>query len=528
MTALAGTRTIGTVARRTSWRPWAGWVLGLSAALGGTTLAIHRSYDTAAKIHAYAAALGSGDALVAVNGRVAGIDSLGGVVANEFGFVAAFALPLMGISLVARVTRREEDAGRLDLLLAGRAGRAAPVATAAVVVLLAALATCLVFTGCLVAVGVPVAASALYAASLGALALCFAGVAALAAQGVGSARAVYAVGLATLAAAYLVRGLGDALHLWVTWLSPLGWAEEVRAFGDRRWWPLVVPVVVAAAAFGTALVAATRRDVGSSLVPRRRLPVTAGPALRRPAGLALRLARASTAGWALGAVLVGGVFGALTRQAAQALAGNDAVRRGLGSPTASGADLLVHLDLLLLTLLTGAFALQWVGSMRDEETGQRLEVTLSGATSRTGWLGGQLAALLGALALVGVAGASALALATAWSLHDAGQVARVAGSAAAYLLVVVVLAAAAVALFGAAPRLLPLGWAWFVLTAVVALLGSALHLPRWVAALAPTDHVGTLPGGAVDGPGLAVLAVAAVVLTSIGVVRLRTRDVPHP
>ena len=82
-------------------------MLGLSAALAGTTVAIHRSYDTAAKIHAYAAALGTGDALVAVNGRVAGIDSLGGVIANEFGFVAAFALPLMGISLVARVTRRD-------------------------------------------------------------------------------------------------------------------------------------------------------------------------------------------------------------------------------------------------------------------------------------------------------------------------------------------------------------------------------------------------------------------------------------
>ena len=66
MTALAGAHTIGTVAWRTSWRPWARWVLGLSAALAGTTVAVHRSYDTAAKIHAYAAALGTGDALVAV------------------------------------------------------------------------------------------------------------------------------------------------------------------------------------------------------------------------------------------------------------------------------------------------------------------------------------------------------------------------------------------------------------------------------------------------------------------------------
>jgi len=527
MSVLAGIRTMGAIQRRTSWKAMTGWVLGLAAMLGGTAFAIRGTYDTPAKIDEYARAVGSGDALVAINGRVAGIDSLGGVIANEFGFIAAFALPLMGISLVARLTRRDEDSGRLDLLTAGRIGRAAPVASAAGTVAAATLLTSAVFAGSLVAVGIPAAAAVLYAASLGALALCFAGVAALAAQAVPHSRGVYAAGLGALALAYLVRGAGDALDTWLTWLSPLGWAEKTQAFGERDWWPLLLPVAVAVGCLAAAVTAAAHRDVGSALVSQRPLSPHAAGGLRHPLGLALRLGRGSLLGWAVVAVLVGGMFGALTKQAADAIGGNDALRRGLGGGDATGADVLIRLDMLLLTPIVAACTLQWVGSMRGEETSERLEVTLSGTTSRPGWLAAQVAGLVIGLAVVWGAGTTALCLSSAWSLDDSAQVARLAGSAAAYLPVVVVLAAAALALFGAAPRWGGLAWGWLVLTAVVALLGSALDLPGWVTALAPTDHVGELPGGSVDRAGLVGLCLLAAALVVVAAVGFRRRDVPR-
>jgi ABC-2 type transport system permease protein len=300
---------------------------------------------------------------------------------------------------------------------------------------------------------------------------------------------VYAAGLGALALAYLVRGAGDALDTWVTWLSPLGWAEKTQAFGDRRWWPLLLPLAVALVCLAAAVVAAGRRDVGSALVSQRPLAPRATRGLRHPLGLALR--------------------------------------RGLGGADATGADVLIRLDLLLLTLVAAAYTLQWVGSMHGEETGERLEVTLSGTTSRARWLAAQVAGLVLGLAVVGLAGTAALSLSAAWSLDDAAQVARLAGSAAAYLPVVVVLAAAAMALFGARPRWLGLGWAWLVLTAVVALLGPALKLPGWVTALAPTDHVGDLPGGAVDGTGLLGLCLVAAALVAVAFVGFRRRDIPQ-
>ena len=103
------------------------WMFALIASMVGTAGAVAGLYTTPEKIHTYAQAVTAGDALVAINGRVEGIDSLGGIIQDEFGFLAAFLLPLLGISLVAQVTRREEEAGRLEAVLAGRVARHVPV-----------------------------------------------------------------------------------------------------------------------------------------------------------------------------------------------------------------------------------------------------------------------------------------------------------------------------------------------------------------------------------------------------------------
>lgn len=525
MSAVAGVRIAGTIQLRTAWRALTGWVVGLAAALAGTTFALHASYDTPAKIAAYAEAVRAGDALVAINGRIAGIDTLGGVIADEFGFIAAFALPLMGISLMARFTRHEEETGRAEQVLAGGVGRAAPLAAAFALVLAAVLVVSAAFAGCLAAVGIPMTAATLYAASLGALTLCFAGVAGLAAQAVSHTRAVYAVGLGVLALAYLVRGVGDVLDLWLTWLSPLGWAERTQAFGEPHWWPLAIPVLVAAGCVLVALRFAGQRDVGSALLQGRALDPRASAALTRPFGLALRLSRGTFLGWAGGAVLVAGMFGSLTRQAAEAFGDNPAVRAGLGGAGGSGADILVRLDLVLLALLVAAAAIHGVGVLRAEEASARLDVALSATTTRASWLLARGAALLGGLAVVAVAGVATLSLSTAWSLGSWTAAGRVAAASAAYLPAALVLGGAAFALFGAAPRLFPFAWAWFAGSAFVALLGPALRLPGWVRWLAPTEHVGHLPGGAADVTGVLVLVVVALALVAICVLGFARRDI---
>ncbi len=144
------------------------WMFALIASMVATAGAVAGLYNTPEKIHTYARAVTAGAALVAINGTVEGIDSLGGVIQDEFGFLAAFLLPLLGISLVAQATRREEEAGRLEAVLGGRVARHVPVLAGLIVASAAIVATATAFAVGLIASGVPATRSVLYAASLGA------------------------------------------------------------------------------------------------------------------------------------------------------------------------------------------------------------------------------------------------------------------------------------------------------------------------------------------------------------------------
>ncbi|MGB7817564.1 MAG: ABC transporter permease subunit, partial [Ornithinibacter sp.] len=240
------------------------WVLALVASMAGTAISIARLYDTPEKVQSYADAVAT-DALAAINGRVEGIDTLGGVVQDEFGFMASFLMPLLGIALVTAMTRREEESGRLETLLSGRIGRATPVVGALLVVLGTVVVVVIGFIASMVASGIPTGGAVLYSLSLGLLTLVFAALAALLAQVVLHARGVYAGSLAVLALAYVLRGVGDVTHTWVVWLSPLGWVEKSAPFGEPRWWVLGIPVLVSLALAGAAVALAERRDLGSAL-----------------------------------------------------------------------------------------------------------------------------------------------------------------------------------------------------------------------------------------------------------------------
>ena len=49
-----------------------------------------------------------------------------------------------------------------------------------------------------------------------------------------------------LGASFAIRAIGDAGPHWLSWLSPLGWGQAVRAYGDERWWVLLLLLALAA------------------------------------------------------------------------------------------------------------------------------------------------------------------------------------------------------------------------------------------------------------------------------------------
>lgn len=511
---------------RTAWRTIAGWVLGIVAGMVVTVVALKGTYGTPAEIAAYARTVGTGPAIRMLNGEVAGIDSFGGIVANEFGFIASFALPVMGVALVCRLTRRDEEAGRLELLLASPISRHAPLAGALVVTVAAALAAA---AGCAVVMasgGVAGRSAVAYALAIASLVFVFGGLAAVAAQVFEHTRAAWGAALAAAVLAYVVRGVGAAEQTLLVWASPMGWFDEVRAMGDARWWPLAIPLAVGAALFAVAFALAARRDLGSSMLPARRAPARASGLLMRPYGLAVHERRGAIAGWAGAAVVVMGMYGLLTDQVVQALRDNPTLRelRGVGAHV--GVDQAVAMFGLVLAMVMAAAAVQLAGGWRRSEESGQLETELEGRGSRARWLGVQAAVVAVGVLVAGAAGALSLGLTAALSTGDVGVAPRTLVACAAYIPAAAVMLGLCVAAFGLAPRMQAAVWAVFAAAVVVGYLGPGIGLPSWAVRLSPFAAVGKVPSEPLDRAGVAVLLAVTVVLTAAGVAGFRRRDVP--
>lgn len=523
-------RGLGTMVRivtRIQRRSALTWMLVLGASMVGTAAGVATLYDTAAKIHTYAAAATAGSALMAINGKVEGIDSLGGVIQDEFGFMVAFLMPLLGISLIARATRREEESGRLELLLGGRIARHQPTMAALVVATGAIVATAVLFAVGLAVFGVPLTGSVLYALSLGALGFVFASLAALLAQLTLHSRGVYTWSLIVLAISYLLRGAGDVTNTWVTWLSPLGWAEQAAPFGDQRWWTLAIPLVVGIALSGAALRLASRRDLGSALIQGGAGPERATVPLRSPLGFAVRIHRPAILGWLAGGVLFTGMMGALSHQFLGAMIGNPAIAEAMGVANGRGGDALVAVTQLYLAIIASGYVVQAIGTLRSEEAEGRIETRLSGTLSRSRWLAAHSLVVLGGLVTIVLVSSLAMGLTTAASAGNMDEFGATLGSGLAYLPAELVLAGLALALYGLRPRLLWVSWAGYAVITFIALLGPGLKFSQWILDISPTTHVGIPPIGPIHGGQLLVMGAVTVGLMIVGVVAFRRRDLPQ-
>ncbi len=472
-------------------------------------------YSTEAARAVFAAGIGSNPALTAVYGPPFDLTTIGAISTLKIGTLGALFVAVMSVLLVVRHSRAEEEAGRLELLGAAVLGRYAPLTA----VLLGADVAMAPAVGLgLIAGGVPASASLLFGLTLSAAGLCFTGVAALTAQLTPNARTATSTALAVLGAAFLARAVGDTTGPgWLSWLSPIGWSQRIRPWGDAtRVWPLALSVGFA------ALLAAT----GCLLVARPG-PARAGPGLRGALGLAWYQQRGALAGWAVGFAVLGAVVGSVASQVTALVGGNNQV--GQIFTHLSGQHDLVDATLGAYFALAGfaasAYAVAATLRLRTEESAGRAEPLLTTGLSRSRWVAGHLGiAALGAAALLLIAGVTA-GLTHGLSTDDlATQLPRVLGAALVQIPAAWVLASITVALFGWAPRIATAAWGVLAAFLLLGQLGPLLQLPQWAMDLSPFTHLPKLPHAAFTAtPILWLLTVAAAFITA-GPLGFRRRD----
>lgn len=537
MSALAGTWPLARLALRRDrilLPVWVGSIIGLTVAIAGSVRSLYETTEERVEAARFSA---TNVATRMINGPASGTD-IGSLILFEVYATLAILVALMSAQVVVRHTRQNEETGRAELLGSAAAGRHAPLTAALVVALGADLLIAAGLSGVLAAQGLDLAGSLGAGASLGALGLVFAGIGAVAAQVMSTQRGATAVSTAALGAAYLLRGAGDALgdvapdrvvlvSAWPSWLSPVGWGQQVRPFHQANWEVFSVFLAALVALVTSAYVLAAGRDVGAGMIAVRPGPASAAASLRSPLALAWRLHRGLLLGWIIAMAAVGAAFGAIGDSVDNVLGISEQFEQLIlrGSGDASLAEQYFTFVAGFLGIAAAGYTIQALLRARGEESAGHAEATLATAVSRTRWLASHIvvaaAGTLAVLLALGASGAVAYAAVTGDPADALGMLtAALAQVPAAYALGGLVVAA-----FALVPRgVAALAWTALAASLVMGQLGELFELPQPVLNLSPFTHTPAVPTEAPTATPVMVLIVSAVALTGFGAVWFRHRD----
>ncbi|MFD6058338.1 ABC transporter permease [Rhodococcus wratislaviensis] len=518
------------------------WLLALAALQAFSASSVLGLYPTEPDLRSFAMATAASPVALATNGLVSGY-SAGAVLACQIVMPMSLAACLMTTLLVVRHTRQNEETGRAELVEAAVVGRKALLTAALAVAVGANLALGLLNVVVLMAAGLPLDGSVALGAAVAGAGIAFAAIAAVTAQVTDSARTANGLAGAALGVAFLLRAVGDmtgtvtengtrVVSGWPTWVSPIGWAEQVRPYDDNAWWVLALPAVFALVVGSVGFALTEHRDVGSGLVPTRPGPARASRSLPTAVGSAWRMQRTILFWWAFGIAVLAVVYGAIADQIDDFLGEGEQVAdmmEQLGGGTTNMVDAYFAAIFGMMAIAVAGYAVQALLRMRGEESAGRLEPVLATAVSRPRWILAHVGLVtVGIVVLQALTGA-ATGLAYGLVTEDVpGKVVNLTGAALVFVPAIGVVAAVVVLAFGGVPAWSAgLSWGALAVCLIFGFLGSLLGLPQAVRDLSPFTHVPPVPAAEVTATPLLWLAVVAVVVGAVGVVLFRRRDLTN-
>ena len=520
-------RALARSIRIREWRSLMAWVIGTVFLVAYTAIAFEQLFEGSAELEALRPMLESPAAIV-FTGPGYGSDTLttGVMVAWELLAYTAMLHAIMSVLMVVRLTRGDEESGFGEWVGMAALPRRASLIGALIAAVVANAALGGVEWTTLVAVQLGAYDSAVYAGGGIMVGLVFAGIAGLLVSLAPSARSARGLGVAGVVAAFVLRGLGDVQEVhggWLSWTSPIGWAQQARAWAEPRWWPIVLGMGVALALAACALVFDGRRDLASGLITGPDLSGPARPGPRTVFGMAWHLLGVSIVWWSIGAVALAGVYGSMAQSIVDSLSElilsnpiiTEYLSAGRGQIT---ADSFMALISRYGGLLAGAFAVSAVGVLGAEERSGRADVVLSAPVARRTW---QLsivgAAALGSGAVLLTSGI-AQGLSVGASLGDFSGLWTSIGATMVYWPAALMCVGLSALAHSFSPRVSGLVWGVFGFWAFLVVMGRLADLPTVVLDSSPYIHVPELPGIPVDTEHWVALGVMVLIaIMSVGV-----------
>ena len=527
--SLAGTITLMRhVVRRDRFRLliWIAVAVFISTATYG---AYEGLYPTMESRQGLQSQLGASPSLALMYGPAFDLMNAGGFIAWRVGLYTALVLAIFAILTVVRHTRAEEDSQRAEMLASGVVGRYAMLAAALGVVVGTVIVAALLIVAVLIGSGADPSGSFAFAGAAAAYGAVFAAVAAVAVQLGSYSRAANGIAFGALGFAYVLRGWGDATdHPWASWLSPMGWVSQVRAFAGNRWEVFALFAGLFVVLVGLAAVLVRRRDVGMGLIKPREGRANAPATLQGVFGLAWRMQRGLLLGWAVAFVAFGVILGSLATAFDDLIGDNEQARQIIERMGGTG-QLSVLYVAAILPIIGVIAVLYGVAAMlrtRTEETEGRLEPLLATPVSRWRWLGSHLLMALGGSALLVILGGGTIAAVASTTVPDGvlsfweafqGALIQI---PATWLIIAI-----SAALVGVAPRFTGFGWAAAGVALAITWLGAALGLPDAALKISPFENLPRLPGQEMTATPLLIIGALVLGLLVVAGMGLRRRDI---
>lgn len=492
-------------------------------------VAYRHTYPTVAGRVGFAHSFAHNKAVVLFYGKAYDLLTVGGYSAWRVGGTLAIFAAVFGTLAAVRSLRAEEDSGRSELVLASPVSRASVLGASMSAIGLGCAVLWSALFGGLLAGGLPAGGSAYLALAVASVVPVFVGVGAVVSQLASTKRMAIELGGAAVVLSLLLRVIADTSSSagWVRWLTPLGWAEELRPFTGAQPAVLLVPLMVSVALIVSAARIAVRRDIGTGLLASRD---SASPRLRLLSSATAHALRAERVGlliWAgsVGALaLVIGVVSAsvsslgISKQLQQTL-------RRLGAGSSLTPKAYIGFSFSFFALVVSLFAISQVAAGRHEETEERLQTVLAQPLSRGRWLGGRLA--LAAAGAVAVSmSAALLTWAGAVSQGVSLSLPRMLEAGANCLPVAILFLGVAALTYAVLPRASTgIAYGLLVMAYLWQLIGSLLGAPTWLVQATPFAHVGAVPVMVFRAQAAAIMVGIGLLAGAAALLAFRRRDV---
>jgi ABC-2 type transport system permease protein len=535
----AGTRRLIRLAARRDRYTLAAWWFGLGLFVAATTAMFTQSLTQHED-------LVRETQMVATNAgmRLLGLTSgpsVGGYMLHREYVTLAVLAALMSTFAVIRHTRQNEELGRAEILGSTVVGRYAGLAAGVLIAVAADVVLAVVLAAAIAVSGQPAEGALLAGASVAAVGLVWVGVAAVACQLSSTTRGAAGIAAGALAVAFALSGIGNMIgtvdqaglkvtSAWPAWLSPIGWGQQTRPFGDAHWWPLLTAIAALGILLAIAVALASRRDIGRGLWPERRGHAAAARALLSPAGLVWRLQRSAFIGWAIALIIFGLIFGNLTEQI-QGLQGHAKDWWTAAGGTNQVVDAYKVSIIQMAGMFVAMYVVQVLLRIRVDETGGTLESVLASGVTRTRWLWGHLVNAIAGSVVLMVLFATSMGLTTGQVLGNTDtQMRQLVWAGLVQIPGILVVGAAVAAVLCLTPRWsVPASWT-ILLSALVLgpMFGPGLNLPQWVQNLSPFTHSPKAPAAPVTAGPMLALSVICLGLAATALISLRRRNLALP